>query len=85
MRQWSSAGMILVMRLIEGRALPDLKTCQKFSRETEVKLEGSIMKNEMASVLLLVEKICFIRLCPETPQNFWQCHYEISTFGSTLF
>jgi hypothetical protein len=45
------------MRLIEGRALPDLKTCQKFSRGTEVKQEGSIMKNEMASVLLLVEKI----------------------------
>ncbi len=30
------------------------------------------MKNEMASLLLLDEKICFIRLCPDTLQIFWQ-------------
>jgi hypothetical protein len=29
------------------------------------------MKNEMAS-LLLDERICFIRLPPDTLQNFWQ-------------
>jgi hypothetical protein len=29
------------------------------------------MKNEMPS-LLLDEKICFIRLPPDTLQNFWQ-------------
>jgi hypothetical protein len=32
---------------------------------------GGIMKNEMPS-LLLDEKICFIRLPPDTWQNFWQ-------------
>jgi hypothetical protein len=32
---------------------------------------GGIMKNEMPS-LLLDEKICFIRLSPDTWQNFWQ-------------
>jgi hypothetical protein len=29
------------------------------------------MKNKMPS-LLLDEKICFIKLCPDTLQNFWQ-------------
>jgi len=36
------------------------------------------MKNEMPS-LLMDEKICFIRLLPNTLQNFWQvipCSFE---------
>jgi hypothetical protein len=53
------------------RALPNLKTCQKFSGETQVKQEGGIMKNKMPS-LLLDEKKCFIRLPLDTLQNFWQ-------------
>jgi hypothetical protein len=44
-------------------------TCQKFSGETEQ--EGGIMTYKMAS-LLLDEQICFIRLPPDTLQNFWQ-------------
>jgi hypothetical protein len=43
------------------QALPHIKTCQKF-----------IMKNGMPFLLLLDEKICFIRLPPYTLQNFWQ-------------
>jgi NAD-dependent dihydropyrimidine dehydrogenase PreA subunit len=31
-----------------------------------------ISKDEMPSLLLLDEKICFIRLPPDTLQNFWQ-------------
>jgi hypothetical protein len=54
------------------RALPDLKTCQKFSGETEAQQEvWGIMKNEMPS-LILDGKICFIRLPPDKLQNFWQ-------------
>jgi hypothetical protein len=30
------------------------------------------MESEMAAVLLLDEKMCFIRLSPDTLQNFWQ-------------
>jgi hypothetical protein len=55
-----------------SRALHDVKTCQKFSGETQAKQEGSIMESEMAAVLLLDEKMCFIRLSPDTLQNFWQ-------------
>jgi hypothetical protein len=48
------------------RALPNLKTCQKFSGETKAKGEGGIiMKNEMPS-LLLDEIFCFITLPPYT-------------------
>jgi hypothetical protein len=37
--------------------------------ENKANREGGIMKNKMASVLL-DEKICFIRLPPDTLQNF---------------
>jgi len=37
---------------LDQGALPDIKTCQKFSGETEVKQEGGSMKNQMASLRL---------------------------------
>jgi hypothetical protein len=39
--------------------------------ENHANRERGIMKNEMSSVLL-DEKICFIRLSPDTLQSFWQ-------------
>jgi hypothetical protein len=47
--------------------LHDVKICQKFS--AEAKQDGGITKNKMPS---LDEKICFIRLPPDTLQNVWQ-------------
>jgi hypothetical protein len=58
------------------RVLRNVKTCQKFSGETEE--GGGIMKNEMSS-MLMDEKICFIRLPPDTPHNFWQVITTISS------
>jgi hypothetical protein len=48
-------------------------TCQKHPKngENHANRERGIMKNEMSSVLL-DEKICFIRLSPDTLQSFWQ-------------
>jgi hypothetical protein len=49
-----------------------LKTgCPPQNGENEANREWCIMKNEMPS-LLLHEKTCFIRLPPDTLQNFWQ-------------
>jgi hypothetical protein len=40
------------------------------NEENQANREGGIMKNEMPSQLL-DEKICFIRLPPDTLQNSW--------------
>jgi hypothetical protein len=78
----------------QPRASPHIKTCEKFSGETEAKQEEGgghyekrkchpknevnkanrevgFMKNEIPS-LLMDEKVCFMRLSPDTQQNFWQ-------------
>jgi hypothetical protein len=67
-----------------SRALHDVKTCQKFSGETQAKQEGSIMESEMAAVLLLDEKIVLYKVKSRYTAKFLAAHYEISTYGSTL-
>ncbi len=48
-----------------------LKALPEIQWRNRGKTGGGIMKNKMPS-LLLDEKICFIRLLPDTLQNFWQ-------------
>jgi hypothetical protein len=49
--------------------------------ENHANRERGIMKNEMSSVLL-DEKICFIRLSPDTFQNIWQVIMDLKSCSS---